>query len=133
VVLLGAGVVAFASWAYFGPLFSSSQHDGTPFYRFFGAAGGSHCSGCGFGIELRSWSHFDEIQMGSLADKAEANPRIAAFLRERIETHGELARRDYEAAWTMYESGLRSKAEIDAVKEKDAAEKRLSAALRIKA
>jgi hypothetical protein len=54
-------------------------------------------------------------------------------LRERIETHGELARRDYEAAWTMYESGLRSKAEIDAVKEKDAAEKRLSAALRIKA
>jgi hypothetical protein len=37
------------------------------------------------------------------------------------------------AAWTMYESGLRSKAEIDAVKEKDAAEKRLSAALRIKA
>jgi hypothetical protein len=33
----------------------------------------------------------------------------------------------------MYESGLRSKAEIDAVKEKDAAEKRLSAALRIKA
>jgi hypothetical protein len=130
--LLGAGVVAFASWAYFGPLFSSSQHDGTPFYRFFGAAGFAL-----FGMWLRNRASqlepLDEIQMGSLADKAEANPRIAAFLRERIETHGELARRDYEAAWTMYESGLRSKAEIDAVKEKDAAEKRLSAALRIKA
>jgi hypothetical protein len=92
--LLGAGVVAFASWAYFGPLFSSSQHDGTPFYRFFGAAGFAL-----FGMWLRNRASqlepLDEIQMGSLADKAEANPRIAAFLRERIETHGELARRDY--------------------------------------
>jgi hypothetical protein len=127
------GVVAFASWAYFGPLFSSSQHDGTPFYRDSSGRRGFALFGMWLRNRASQLEPLDEIQMGSLADKAEANPRIAAFLRERIETHGELARRDYEAAWTMYESGLRSKAEIDAVKEKDAAEKRLSAALRIKA
>jgi hypothetical protein len=131
--LLGAGVVAFASWAYFGPLFSRVRSmTGHPSIDSSGRRGFAL-----FGMWLRNRASqlepLDEIQMGSLADKAEANPRIAAFLRERIETHGELARRDYEAAWTMYESGLRSKAEIDAVKEKDAAEKRLSAALRIKA
>jgi hypothetical protein len=75
----------------------------------------------------------DEIQMGSLADKAEANPRIAAFLRERIETHGEACTQGLRGSMDHVRVGIAPKAEIDAVKEKDAAEKRLSAALRIKA
>jgi hypothetical protein len=51
------GVVAFASWAYFGPLFSSSQHDGTPFYRFFGAAGVRIVRDVASESSFRSWSH----------------------------------------------------------------------------
>lgn len=88
-----------------------------------------------FGDWLRrmalQWEPLTADQVKFLADKAEENPRIAHFLRERIETHGELASRDYETAWTMHESGVRSEADMAAEKRKVEAENRLSAALKV--
>jgi hypothetical protein len=112
------GLSPLHPWAYFGPLFRVRSMTGHPSIDSSGGRRGFALFGMWLRNRASQLEPLDEIQMGSLADKAEANPRIAAFLRERIETHGELARRDYEAAWTMYESGLRSKAEIDAVKGK---------------
>lgn len=132
------GIIAIASWAYvdidrIASGLSSSPRDTGPFLKLFGAAVAFAVIGKWLKNRALQWEPLTDNQVRLLADIAEKNPRIADYLRERIETHGELASRDFETAWTMYESGLRSRAEIEAMKAKDADEKRLSAALRIKA
>lgn len=132
------GIIAIASWAYvdidrIAAGLSSSPRDTGPFLKLFGSAAVFAVIGKLLWNQALQWEPLTASQVMLLANIAEKNPRIADCLRERIETHGELVSRDFKTAWTMYESGLLSHAEIEAVKAKDADEKRLSAALRIKA